>query len=124
MFDGHLGLARFELCLQVDRSLFLLVRTIEIIGCKRPVVLEFPAVIVTDTSRMALGIVATALTSFIGSLCQHKANQKCSVLKSNDAKTISQIDAVFVTVEPEGGSTKPSGKPLLFTYLRLDPNHP
>jgi hypothetical protein len=29
------------------------------------------------------------------------------VLKFNDAKTISQIDAVFVTVEPEGGSTKP-----------------
>jgi hypothetical protein len=73
---------------------------------------------------MALGIVATALTFFIGSLCQHKANQKCWVLKSNDAKTISQIDAVFVTVEPEGGSTKPSGKPLLFTYLRLDLNHP
>ena len=38
--------------------------------------------------------------------------------------TIAQIDAVFITVEPEGGSTKPSGKPLLFAYLRIDPNHP
>ena len=39
-------------------------------------------------------------------------------------ESIAQIDAVFVTVEPEGGSTKPSGKPMLFTYLRLEPNHP
>jgi microcompartment protein CcmL/EutN len=60
----------------------------------------------------------------LGLLYKDDANQKRWVLKSNDAKTISQIDAVFVTVEPEGGSTKPSGKPLLFTYLRLDPNHP
>jgi hypothetical protein len=60
----------------------------------------------------------------LGLLYKDDTNQKRWVLKSNDAKTISQIDAVFVTVEPEGGSTKPSGKPLLFTYLRLDPNHP
>jgi hypothetical protein len=60
----------------------------------------------------------------LGLLYQDDANQKRWVLKFNDAKTIAKIDAVFVTVEPEGGSTKPSGKPLLFTYLRLDPNHP
>jgi hypothetical protein len=60
----------------------------------------------------------------LGLLYRDDANQKRWVLKFNDAKTISQIDAVFVTVEPEGGSPKPSGKPLLFTYLRLDPNHP
>jgi hypothetical protein len=60
----------------------------------------------------------------LGLLYKDDANQKRWVLKYNDAKTISQIDAVFVTVEPEGGSSKPSGKPLLFTYLRLDPNHP
>jgi hypothetical protein len=60
----------------------------------------------------------------LGLLYKDDANQKRWVLKFNDAKTISQIDAVFVTAEPEGGSAKPSGKPLLFTYLRLDPNHP
>jgi hypothetical protein len=60
----------------------------------------------------------------LGLLYRDDANQKRWVLKFNDARTISQIDAVFVTVEPEGGSAKPSGKPLLFTYLRLDPNHP
>jgi len=60
----------------------------------------------------------------LGLLYQDDSNQKRWVLKFNDAKTISEIDAVFVTVEPDGGSAKPSGKPLLFTYLHLDPNHP
>lgn len=60
----------------------------------------------------------------LGLLYQDDASQRRWVLKVNNAKTISQIDAIFVTVEPKGGSAKPSGKPLLFTYLRLDPNHP
>jgi hypothetical protein len=60
----------------------------------------------------------------LGLLYQDDASQKRWVLKFSDAKTISEIDEVFVTVEPVGGSTKPTGKPLLFTYLRLDPNHP
>jgi anti-sigma-K factor RskA len=47
------------------------------------------------------------------------------VLKSDDPKTLSQIDAVFVTVEPKGGSMKPSGKPFLYAYLHKAPlNHP
>ena len=36
----------------------------------------------------------------------------------------SEIDGIFVTIEPNGGSSKPSGKSLLFAYLRVDPNHP
>jgi hypothetical protein len=46
------------------------------------------------------------------------------VMKFNDAKTLQQIDAVFVTVEPHGGSEKPSGTPLLFAYLKVNANHP
>jgi len=46
------------------------------------------------------------------------------VLKFDNPKTLAQIEAVFVTVEPSGGSRKPSGKPLLFAYLKADPNHP
>ena len=60
----------------------------------------------------------------MGLLYRDDSNQKRWVLKFNDVKTISQLAAVFVTVEPDGGSKKPSGKPLLFTYLRLNPNHP
>jgi hypothetical protein len=52
------------------------------------------------------------------------AAKKRWVLKLTDPKEIDEIDAVFVTVEPRGGSQKPSGTPLLFAYLRVDPNHP
>jgi len=60
----------------------------------------------------------------LGLLYQDDSNRKRWVLKFNDAKTISQLDALFITIEPQGGSIKPSSKPLLFTYLHLDPNHP
>jgi hypothetical protein len=46
------------------------------------------------------------------------------VVKSDDPNLIQQIDAVFVTIEPKGGSQKPTGKQLLFAYLRVEPNHP
>jgi len=52
------------------------------------------------------------------------AAKKRWVLKVDDSKALQQIDAVFVTVEPNGGSPKPTGKRLLFAYLRVDPNHP
>jgi hypothetical protein len=52
------------------------------------------------------------------------AAKKRWVLKFDDPKKLEQISAVFVTVEPNGGSHKPSGKPLLFAYLKVDPNHP
>jgi hypothetical protein len=60
----------------------------------------------------------------LGIFYQDDQNKKRWILKSKDATTLGQIDAVFVTVEPNGESAKPSGKPLLFTYLRLMPNHP
>ena len=52
------------------------------------------------------------------------AAKKRWVLKFNDPNVLEQIDAVFVTVEPNGGSHKPSGKPVLDAYLQLPPNHP
>jgi len=52
------------------------------------------------------------------------ASKRRWVLRSDDPKALAQIDAVFVTVEPKGGSDKPSNKPLLFAYLHMDPNHP
>ncbi|HWR17712.1 MAG TPA: zf-HC2 domain-containing protein [Terriglobales bacterium] len=52
------------------------------------------------------------------------ATKKRWVLKFDDSRTLAQIDAVFVTVEPNGGSHRPSGKSLLFAYLKVDSNHP
>jgi hypothetical protein len=60
----------------------------------------------------------------LGIFYQDEENKKRWILKSNDSLTLAEIDAVFVTVEPNGESSKPTGKPLLFTYLRLTPNHP
>lgn len=60
----------------------------------------------------------------LGIFYQDNASKKRWVLKCEDPKTLAQIDAVFVTVEPNGGSHKPSGKSLLFAYLKVDPNHP
>jgi DNA repair exonuclease SbcCD ATPase subunit len=60
----------------------------------------------------------------LGIFYEDNASKKRWVLKAEDPKTLAQIDAVFVTVEPHGGSDKPSGKPLLFAYLRVNPNHP
>ena len=53
----------------------------------------------------------------------NEANRRW-VLKFDNPKVMEQIDAVFVTVEPKGGSDKPNGKQLMYAYLRTPPNHP
>jgi hypothetical protein len=60
----------------------------------------------------------------LGIFYEDNLSKKRWVLKASDPKTLDDIDAVFVTVEPNGGSHHPSGKPLLFAYLRITPNHP
>ncbi|HEY1759343.1 MAG TPA: hypothetical protein VGG72_28485 [Bryobacteraceae bacterium] len=47
------------------------------------------------------------------------------VVKSDNPDVLAQINAVFVTVEPHGGSQRPTSKPFLEAYLHsLPPNHP
>lgn len=53
----------------------------------------------------------------------NEANRRW-VLRFDDPKQLSQIDAVFVTVEPSGGSQKPTSKPFLYALLRNEANHP
>jgi len=60
----------------------------------------------------------------LGIFYEDNVSKKRWVLKANDPKTIEDIDAVFVTIEPNGGSHHPSGKQLLFAYLRVSPNNP
>jgi len=60
----------------------------------------------------------------LGVFYQDNTAKKRWVLKSDDPAALEQINAVFVTVEPNGGSERPSGKPLLFAYLKIEPNHP
>jgi hypothetical protein len=53
----------------------------------------------------------------------NEANRRWA-LHCDDPKQLAEIDAVFVTVEPHGGSQKPTGKPFLFAILRKEANHP
>ncbi len=46
-------------------------------------------------------------------------------LKFDDPKVLEEINSVFVTIEPKGGSKKPTNKPFLIAYLHsAPPNHP
>jgi hypothetical protein len=60
----------------------------------------------------------------LGMFYEDNLSKKRWVLKFDDAHTLSQIDAVFVTIEPRGGSAKPSRKPFMFAYLKMEANHP
>jgi anti-sigma-K factor RskA len=60
----------------------------------------------------------------LGILYMDSESNRRWVLRSDDPKQLSEIDAVFVTVEPHGGSQKPTGKPLLYALLRKEANHP
>ncbi len=60
----------------------------------------------------------------LGILYMDSESNRRWVLRSDDPKQLAEIDAVFVTVEPHGGSHKPTGKPLLYALLRKEANHP
>ena len=60
----------------------------------------------------------------LGILYMDSASDRRWLLRFDDPAKLSDIDAVFVTVEPFGGSHKPTGKQLLYASLRKTPNHP
>lgn len=52
----------------------------------------------------------------------NKSNHRWA-LRFDDPQKLAEIDAMFVTVEPRGGSVKPTGKPFLYALLRKEANH-
>ncbi len=60
----------------------------------------------------------------LGIFYEDNASKRRWVLKTSDPTLLERVDAVFVTVEPNGGSRKPSTKRLLFAYLGVGANHP
>jgi hypothetical protein len=50
--------------------------------------------------------------------------QRRWVLKIEDPDALRAIDSVFVTLEPFGGTRRPSGRKLLYAYLKNQANHP
>lgn len=59
----------------------------------------------------------------LGEFSRNNGNDTCWTLRIQDPAQLSNIDAVFVTMErrPE---KRPTGAPLLYAYLRQSPNHP
>jgi cell division protein FtsB len=61
----------------------------------------------------------------LGILYVDDSSQNRWALKFEDPDVLGQIDQVFVTVEPPGGSRQPTGKQLLTAaFLNQEPNHP
>lgn len=60
----------------------------------------------------------------LGILYMDNASNRRWVMRSDDPKQLAEIDAIFVTVEPRGGSEKPTSKPFLYALLRNPINHP
>jgi hypothetical protein len=52
-----------------------------------------------------------------------EANRRWA-LRCDDATQLAELDAIFVTVEPQGGSRRPTGKAFLYASLRQEANHP
>jgi hypothetical protein len=66
----------------------------------------------------------TASPMNLGILYMDNENNRRWVMRFDDPKQLTEIDAVFVTVEPRGGSHKPTSKPFLYALLRNQANHP
>jgi hypothetical protein len=60
----------------------------------------------------------------LGILYMDNESNRRWVMRFDDSKKLADIDAVFVTVEPRGGSHKPTNKPFLYALLRNEANHP
>ena len=60
----------------------------------------------------------------LGILYSDSRNDTGWMLKFDDPEVISQIDTVFVTLEPKEGSLKPSGRRLLASYLKAYDDNP
>ncbi len=60
----------------------------------------------------------------LGILYHDSEQNRRWVLRFDDPQRLAEIDAIFVTIEPHGGSRKPTGKAFLYASLRREPNHP
>jgi hypothetical protein len=65
-----------------------------------------------------------ALPMNLGILYMDNESNRRWVMRFDDPKQLAEIDAVFVTIEPRGGSQKPTSKPFLYALLRNEVNHP
>ena len=78
-------------------------------------------------SLQAWGKRSSALTGSpksLGIFYADARNDKGWILEFDDPEVLSQIDSVFVTLEPKEGSLKPGSEQLLFSHLTTDDDLP
>ena len=66
----------------------------------------------------------SSTTVNLGILYMDDKAQSRWALKVEDPNLLNALNSVFVTVEPHGGTEKPTGKKLMYAYLRNPINHP
>src|SRR5260370_8769832 len=57
----------------------------------------------------------------LGVFYEDNVAKKRWIVRSDDAKTLQQIQAVFVTIDPKGGIVKRTRKPCLFSSVHTLP---
>jgi hypothetical protein len=60
----------------------------------------------------------------LGVLYMDSETNRRWTLRVDNPQQLAQLDAIFVTIEPQPQAERPTGKPFLFASLRRDPNHP
>lgn len=77
-----------------------------------------------DASFQAWGRVNKDKALSLGIFYEDNAAKKRWIVRSSDPHVLSRVDEVFVTIEPNGGSSTPSNRRILFASLTMSPNHP
>jgi cell division protein FtsL len=65
-----------------------------------------------------------ASVKHLGDFYIDDVGQKRWVMKVEDPEKLKAIDSIFVTVETDKGTDRPTGEKLLYAYLGGQPNHP
>ena len=87
---------------------------------------DLPTKLAKNASFQAWGQRADGSSQAINLGLFYVDDQKQSrwALKFDNPDVLRQIDSVFVSIEPAGGTKQPSGQKLLYAWLGNDPNHP
>jgi cell division protein FtsL len=88
--------------------------------------LDGPKVTNGKDSFQAWGQLSDSRTSAVnlGIFYVDDPDKKRWILRFDNPDVLDKISAVFVTSEPRGGASQPTGQKLMFAYLGHEPNHP
>jgi len=119
-----------DFVLAIDLGLLTAVQSWRVIGVMFLVFyafdLEDPKVLNAKHSFQAWGQISGSSTSAVnlGIFYVDDPAQKRWMLRFDNPAVLDKISAVLVTIEPHGGTSRPTGQKLMYAYLGHEPNHP